>query len=1217
MFQTFSGSSRRPRQVDLSGQNLNPFTASSWSPSAAGTQQTIANAQQERQQRQQERERLNASKTLQRTWRGHKVRTEVADSRRRSWDESNTGQLRSLGADSVLAEQLRLIVTFFNHRRRDDLDRLVNLSQRISHAGFETFLARQDIQTRLVRLGNNALEALQVSVSQFVDWRSNANCVNSLLPRCPPTLLQLLIASINRKPESFSQISRTYYTFLSSLCCQTKPENIDKGLILTAIRIPLIEQIELDETGEHPLSESYIVGGADSLIDDRVLKSYGAFALCFLTTPDLAKVLGGLEELAAVVNISQVSAALVRSLSSSPAIQVENNGRLWLLAHFISLNRLQRRDTQEPNFLRALSIQLSDCSADIVGRIDATEPEALQESANGDAEKDSIPPLPDFIKAEFLSLVNKASITGLLARFNIDYAKASAIGEEDASLLASYALTLLRIFPRRGDEIRMWLYLGSMNTSKGVQIPALKFFWQALISTNIFAVIRGDSKAALATLRPQTQQQSASVTPSNMAQDREWRTVLLFLELYTFVLRFTDDEEFLSANEPRFGRTAEPVSHIRASALPIEDVKQLTIFLKNLAFTTYYNAGELADGGQQDAGLGAYFGTPANSRFQIHEPEDKNKHVPPRPFAGIAGMTFNYVRTIVTGVMRMLYERDSRRHFLPKGHWLMTSRFDMEGFIPAVVMEEERQHEVREEGDDDDPDPEDEEDAFGTRRDMGLVGMSRPRRAVQIEQMRKQQQKAARQKVLAAVGPRLEVLQNMPFVIPFETRVQIFRQFVLLDQTRRRGGIVDPDAWRMAMSSQSHMAARRRVSGNELLGRHHAKIRRDQVFEDAYEQFYDLGEGLKEPIQITFVDQFDTVEAGIDGGGVTKEFLTSVTNESLRGEEGSNWFISNDQNLLYPNPAALEERKGYMRTVGLKESSSEWRENIKDLLRRYEFLGRIVGKCLYEGILIDISFAGFFLLKWAASGAAGTESGYRANINDLRDLDESLYQGLLKLKNYPGNVEDFSLDFTITDTISMPGEPTETITRDLMPNGSNIAVTNENRPLYVSYVARHRLQVQPYHQTQAFLKGLGEIIKPSWLSMFNQSELQTLVGGDSSQIDVEDLRRNTQYGGVYVIGDDGLEHPTIQLFWKVMKELDDSDRRKVLKYVTSTPRAPLLGFSQLNPRFSIRDASSDEERLPSTSTCVNLLKLPRYSTANILRDKLLYAVNSGAGFDLS
>jgi len=84
-----------------------------------------------------------------------------------------------------------------------------------------------------------------------------------------------------------------------------------------------------------------------------------------------------------------------------------------------------------------------------------------------------------------------------------------------------------------------------------------------------------------------------------------------------------------------------------------------------------------------------------------------------------------------------------------------------------------------------------------------------------------------------------------------------------------------------------------------------------------------------------------------------------------------------------------------------------------------------------------------------------------------------------------------------------------------------------------------------------------------------------------------------------------------------MKDLSDGERRAVLKFVTSTPRAPLLGFSTLNPRFSIRDAGSDEERLPSTSTCVNLLKLPMYRGEKVMKEKLLYSIFSGAGFDLS
>ena len=166
-------------------------------------------------------------------------------------------------------------------------------------------------------------------------------------------------------------------------------------------------------------------------------------------------------------------------------------------------------------------------------------------------------------------------------------------------------------------------------------------------------------------------------------------------------------------------------------------------------------------------------------------------------------------------------------------------------------------------------------------------------------------------------------------------------------------------------------------------------------------------------------------------------------------------------------------------------------------------------------------------------------------------------------------------------------------------------------------MARHRLQIQPHLQTFAFLKGLGTIISTSWLSMFNQSELQTLVGGASSEISVSDLRANTQYGGLYAIGDDGVEHPCVQMFWKVLQSLDDSERKKVLKFVTSTPRAPLLGFGNLNPKFSIRDSGSDQTRLPSTSTCVNLLKLPVYKEEKVLRERLLYSVNAGAGFNLS
>ncbi|KAI9452048.1 hypothetical protein BJY52DRAFT_1124708, partial [Lactarius psammicola] len=58
------------------------------------------------------------------------------------------------------------------------------------------------------------------------------------------------------------------------------------------------------------------------------------------------------------------------------------------------------------------------------------------------------------------------------------------------------------------------------------------------------------------------------------------------------------------------------------------------------------------------------------------------------------------------------------------------------------------------------------------------------------------------------------------------------------------------------------------------------------------------------------------------------------------------------------------------------------------------------------------------------------------------------------------------------------------------------------------------------------------------------------------------------------------------------------------------------GFKRLVPKFCTRDAGGDENRLPTSSTCVNLLKASSY-IERVLRQKLLRVVFSGAGFDLS
>ena len=204
---------------------------------------------------------------------------------------------------------------------------------------------------------------------------------------------------------------------------------------------------------------------------------------------------------------------------------------------------------------------------------------------------------------------------------------------------------------------------------------------------------------------------------------------------------------------------------------------------------------------------------------------------------------------------------------------------------------------------------------------------------------------------------------------------------------------------------------------------------------------------------------------------------------------------------------------------------------------------------------------------------------------------------------------DLGLDFTvITDEMG------HTRVEELKPNGKETEVTKDNRIEYIHLMADYKLNRQIRSQCSAFRKGLRDVIDLDILRMFSYREVQTLISGAEHEIDIGDLLRNTRYGNGYDV-----EHPTIQLFWEVVSEFSETSKRALLKFVTSCSRPPLAGFKELEPPFCIQSSGSgvEEGRLPTASTCMNLLKLPEYHDKDTLRRKLLYAIESNAGFELS
>ncbi|KAK4230121.1 hypothetical protein QBC38DRAFT_517455 [Podospora fimiseda] len=1147
MFPTFTGNSRKTRKVDLSGQKpINPFAAvnRSFGP---GASHTVAQAQAEREQRQRERERLKAAQRIQRCWRGHRVRRKLRASRRCSIDQLYSQGFK-ISPEERSKQATPLILSSFLASDQEDRQRLELLCRDLVATSFVAFTLDAVDPARLGRLSEIVLTALETGPF-------SAN------PRVE-VFFHAISKIISLRPKATEPLFRRYYTVLGKYCQALGPS--PPSPFLDIVRNSVVESFTLSN-----VSESYI----DT--------AYQEFADSFLTQSDIHLFEQNVDGFAARIDLDRLAQSLVKIENLRGAAA---NGKLmWLLAHFIALRTSGHQHAAHLPSLKALYSLLSVLSTQIRASFSASAAEGIPEGVEVSQQT-----FPSYISASLTSLTVRTEISGLLEEFASGQKGVPGSETDDAGLLAGYILTLIYCFPRLGDDVRMRLFLADLPTSRGM-VASVRFFWEAMSKTSMFQAIASSEDAALDILS--TQKPSYATNPlseSELPWHKEWRTILLFLELYTFVLRFTDDDTFFSSINTSARTTDGNDSRLSASNLSFKELNQLTRFLKHLAFTLIYNAASILKiQTSTSGGFSGDFLAPRTSQKKAKALADS------LTFVITAGIDLKGFRDLVTTAMGMLYERDSRRRFLPSDHWLMASKLNMEGFLNAVVEEAKQKQEDEEEEEED----EDEEEG-GDRMDidsrpMTTYASSRLHQRTQLERAREMQRQAARENVRATTSPKLEILRNMPFIIPFQMRVTIFRQFIMLDKQRRREGHTSPDMWRFWMR-QNHMAG---------LSRHQATIKRGEVLSTAKQQFWNLGEGLKEPISITFQDEWGNEEAGIDGGGVTKEFLTSVTNEAITQDSVPNLFAANSENAYYPNPCALDQAR----------ELEMGRSSIQELLERYEFLGRIIGKCLYEGILINIHFAGFFLLTWAL----GADDTTRATINDLRELDEQMYQGMLKLKNYRGDVSDFGFDFTIDDQVSLPGAPVKVLTRKLRPGGDQIEVTNENRLVYINCVSRWRLRVQGYHQTRAFLKGLWMIIDPAWLRMFNQNELQRLVGGDDSPIDVEDLRKNTMYGGAYQIGDDGQEHPTVKLFWQVMMEMEDSERRSVLQFVTSTPRAPLSGFSQLTPNFSIKDNGLDEERLPSASTCVNLLKLPQYRTATVLREKLLYAAKSGAGFDLS
>ncbi|KLJ12683.1 E3 ubiquitin-protein ligase HUWE1 [Blastomyces silverae] len=348
-------------------------------------------------------------------------------------------------------------------------------------------------------------------------------------------------------------------------------------------------------------------------------------------------------------------------------------------------------------------------------------------------------------------------------------------------------------------------------------------------------------------------------------------------------------------------------------------------------------------------------------------------------------------------------------------------------------------------------------------------------------------------------------------------------------------------------------------------------VRRDQVFLDSFKSLYfkTANEMKYGKLNIRFHG-----EEGVDAGGVTREWFQVLA----RGMFNPNYAlfipVASDRTTFHPN-----------RLSGVNQEH----------LMFFKFIGRIIGKALYEGRVLDCHFSRAVYKRIL---------GKSVSIKDMETLDLEYYKSLVwMLENDITDImtEDFSVesdDFGEKQTI------------DLVENGRNIPVTQENKEEYIQRVVEYRLVSSVKDQLDNFLKGFHDIIPADLIAIFNEQELELLISG-LPEINIDDWKANTEYINYSASSNQ------IVWFWCAVESFDKEERAKLLQFVTGTSKVPLNGFKELEgmngfTKFNIhRDFSDDQDRLPTSHTCFNQLDLPKYKSYEILRQRLHTAITAG------
>ncbi|GAA5832992.1 hypothetical protein JCM11251_006474 [Rhodosporidiobolus azoricus] len=445
----------------------------------------------------------------------------------------------------------------------------------------------------------------------------------------------------------------------------------------------------------------------------------------------------------------------------------------------------------------------------------------------------------------------------------------------------------------------------------------------------------------------------------------------------------------------------------------------------------------------------------------------------------------------------------------------------------------------------------------------------------------------------------IDLAQSFPFLFPFDTRYT-FLQSTSFGYARLM------QKW----IGQTRSDTSRRDENLGFLGRlprQKVRISRERILDSAFKVF-ELYGSSRSSLEVEF---FQEVGSGL---GPTLEFYALVSKEFAR-KNLSIW-----RNGDHSDPSDYVHTRTGLFPQPVKDISSE---SGKKTLKTFRVLGQFVAKAMMDTRIIDVNFARPFMrlvleqdlpLSIASVKLVDPDLGNSlAHLQEYVDLKEDveangnkskddLKAAIDAIKVGDASVADLTLDFTL------PGYEIE-----LKEGGKDLPVDIHNLAEYIELVISWTLQRGVEQQVLEFKKGFSTVFPVRDLKTFTPAELVMMTAAVEEDWSIEALTQASKADHGFT-----MDSRPVRDFLSVMADLSLQERREFLSFMTGSPRLPIGGFASLSPPLTIVRKDGGDAVLPSVMTCVNFVKLPDYSSREVVKERILMAVREGAGgFHLS